>query len=142
MNVTTPIRKIAALAAVAAVGVTGVASAATIGQPDVLAPGANLPINFAAFKEPADNKLPKNHRIVRKHIEIKRGETTSTVMTAPKGFKIITIGLGDGHQLGAVVKDVNYAGKRSVRVKLWANAGEVAKGQTGQGTLYLLARRA
>ena len=51
------------------------ASAATIGQPEVLGPGTTLPINFAAFKEPADNKLPKNYRIVSKHIEITRGST-------------------------------------------------------------------
>ena len=130
------LRKITTLTAIAAVGATGVASAATIGQPEVLGPGTEIPINFAAFKEPASGKLPANHRIVRKHIELKRGEKPSTVMTAPKGFKIITIGMGDGHQIGGVVTDTHYGGKRSVRVKLWANA------KTGKGTLYLLARRA
>lgn len=54
----------------------------------------------------------------------------------------MTIGLGDGRQIGAVVNDSDYPGKRSVRVKLFVNPSKVAKGETGQGTLYLLARRA
>ena len=34
-------------------------------------------------------------RIVRKHVELTRGEKASTIMTAPAGFKIVTIGLGN-----------------------------------------------
>jgi hypothetical protein len=120
----------------------GTASAATIGAPEVAGPGARIPINFAAFKEPSNKLLPKNYRIVRKHIELTRGEKASTVMTAPEGFKIVTIGLGDGHQIGGVVNDTHYAGKRSVRVKLFTNSNVVKQGETGQGTLYILARRA
>jgi hypothetical protein len=146
MNLPTTIRRTASIAAVAAVAGTGAlagtAAAATIGQPEVLGPGTTLPIDFAAFKEPANNRLPKNHRIVREHIELVRGEQPTTTITAPKGFKIITIGLGDGQQIGGVVRDTGYAGKRSVRVKLFVNANKVAKGQTARGTLYLLARRA
>jgi hypothetical protein len=63
-------------------------------------------------------------------------------MTAPAGFKIVTIGLGDGRRIGGVVGDVNYAGKRSVRVKLFTNNSVVKPGETGTGTLYILARRA
>jgi hypothetical protein len=146
MSLSTTIRRTASIAAIAAVAGTGAlagtASAATVGQPEVLGPGTTLPIDFAAFKEPADNKLPKNHRIVREHIELTRGEKPSTVMTAPKGFEIVTIGFGDGGQVGGVVSDTGYGGKRSVRVKLFANANKVARGQIGKGTLYLLARRA
>jgi hypothetical protein len=146
MNLPTTIRRTASIAAITAVAGTGAlagsASAATIGQPEVLGPGTTLPINFAAFKEPANNKLPKNYRIVREHVELTRGEKPTTVMTAPKGFKIVTIGLGDGGQIGGVVRDTSYGGKRSVRVKLFVNANKVAPGQVGEGTLYLLARRA
>ena len=146
MNLSTTIRRTASIAAIAAVAGTGalagIASAATIGQPEVLGPGTHLPINFAAFKEPADKKLPKNYRIVREHVEVVRGEKPTTVMTAPKGFKIVTIGFGDGGQVAGAVTDTGYAGKRSVRVKLLVNANKVATGQTGKGTLYLLARRA
>ena len=146
MNLSTTIRRTASIAAVTAVAGTGAlagtAAAATIGQPEVLGPGTTLPINFAAFKEPADNKLPKNYRIVREHVELTRGEKPTTVMTAPKGFKIVTVGFGDGGQVGGVVTNGNYGGKRSVRVKLFVNANKVAKGQIGKGTLYLLARRA
>ena len=146
MNLSTTIRRTASLAAVTAVAGTGAlagtASAATIGQPEVLGPGTTLPINFAAFKEPANNKLPKNYRIVREHVELARGEQPTIVMTAPKGFKILTIGFGDGQQVGGVVRDSGYGGKRSVRVKLFVNPNKVAKGQIGKGTLYLLAHRA
>ena len=146
MRLSTTIRRTASIAALTAVAGTGAlagtASAATIGQPEVLGPGTTLPINFAAFKEPANNKLPKNYRIVRKHIELTRGEKASTVMTAPAGFKIVTVGMGDGHQIGGVVADTGYGGKRSVRVKLFVNRNKVGAGQVGKGTLYLLARRA
>jgi hypothetical protein len=94
------------------------------------------------LQEPANNLLPKNYRIVSKHIEVARGEKASTVMTAPEGFRIVTIGFGDGHQVGGAVNDVNYSGKRSVRVKLFTNNAAVPKGATGKGTLYILAKRA
>jgi hypothetical protein len=146
MTLSSRIRKIASLTAVGAVvgsaALAGSASAATIGAPEVAGPGSHIPINFAAFKEPANNLLPKNYRIVRKHIELTRGEKASTVMTAPNGFKIVTIGLGDGAQIGGAVNDTHYSGKRSVRVRLFTNNNLVKQGQTGKGTLYILARRA
>jgi hypothetical protein len=145
MSLTTPLRTYAALAALiataASAGLTGVAAGATIGTSDVLTPGAKIPIDFAGFKEPADDRLPANHRIVRVHVEVVRGERASTVLTAPKGFRARTIGIGDGGQIGAAVTDTHYSGKRSVRLRLYVNPNKVAKGQTGRGTLYLLARR-
>ena len=145
MTLSTKFRRTVSLVAVSAVAgsaaLAGSASAATIGAPEVQGPGARIPINFAAFKEPANNLLPKNYRIVRKHIELTRGEKASTVMTAPEGFGIVTIGFGDGHQVGGAVNDVNYSGKRSVRVRLFTNNAAVAKGATGKGTLYILAKR-
>jgi hypothetical protein len=146
MTLPSRIRKIATLTALTAVAgsaaLAGSASAATIGTPEVAGPGSRIPINFAAFKEPSNNLLPKNYRIVRKHIELARGEKASTVMTAPKGFEIVTIGLGEGRQIGGAVDDTHYSGKRSVRVRLFTNNAVVKQGETGQGTLYILARRA
>ena len=146
MTLSTRIRRSVSLVALAAVAgsaaLAGSASAATIGAPEVSGPGSTIPVNFAAFKEPANNKLPKNYRIVRKHVELARGEKASTVMTAPAGFKIVTIGFGDGHQVGGAVNDVKYPGKRSVRVKLFTNNSVLKQGETGKGTLYILARRA
>ena len=146
MSLSNTVRRTASLAALTAVAgsaaLAGSASAATIGAPEVSGPGAAIPINFAAFKEPSNNLLPKNYRIVRKHVELTRGEKASTVMTAPKGFEIVTIGLGEGRQIGGVVNDTHYSGKRSVRVKLFTNNSVVEQGETGQGTLYILARRA
>jgi hypothetical protein len=146
MTFTSTIRKtpsLAVLTAVAGSAALGAsASAATIGQPEVLGPGSHIPINFAAFKEPADQKLPKNYRIVRKQIELARGEKASTVMTAPAGFKVVTVGMANVRQVGGVVDDVNYPGKRSVRVQLFTSNSAVARSETGKGTLYILARRA
>ena len=146
MTISTRIRKTVSLAAVTAVAgsaaLAGAASAATIGAPQVAGPGAHIPINFAAFKEPANNLLPKNYRIVSKHIELARGEKASTVMTAPAGFKIVTVGIGEGHQIGGAVDDVKYPGKRSVRVRLFTNNSVVKQGHTGKGTVYILAKRA
>jgi hypothetical protein len=146
MTLSTKFRRTVSLVALSAVAgsaaLAGSASAATIGAPEVQGPGARIPINFAAFKEPANNLLPKNYRIVRKHVELARGEKASTIMTAPQGFKIVTIGLGEGARIGGAVDDVHYSGKRSVRVRLFTNNAAVAKGRTGKGTLYILARRA
>jgi hypothetical protein len=146
MTLSTRIRRGVSLVALTAVAgsaaLAGSASAATIGAPEVSGPGSAIPVNFAAFKEPANNKLPKNYRIVRKHIELTRGEKASTIMTAPAGFKIVTIGLGESRQVGAAVNDVHYSGKRSVRVRLFTNNSVVKQGETGKGTLYILARRA
>ena len=134
---------IAALsAAVGGAAVGGVATAATIGAPEVLKPGASIPIDFGGYREPADNKLPANHRIVRVGVEVARGERASTVLTAPKGFRAVTIGFGEGDQIGGVASDARYSGKRSVRVRLCANPNLVGKGESGRGTVYLLARRA
>ena len=136
----TTARKIISLAALSAVAgsaaLAGPASAATFGTPVVSGPGEHIPFNFAAFKEPADMKLPKNYRIVRVAAELAKGETSSTVLTAPEGFGIVTIAIGTSYQIGAAVKDVNYAGKRSVRVKVYS-----AKNAGGHGHLYILARR-
>jgi hypothetical protein len=146
MTFTSTIRKTLSLAALTAVAgsaaLSATASAATIGPAEVLGPGSRIPINFAAFREPADEKLPKNYRIVRKQIELARGEKASTLMTAPAGFKIVTVGMANIRQVGGVVDDVHYPGKRSVRVRLFTSNSAVAKGKTGKGTLYILARRA
>ena len=146
MTLSTTFRRTVSLVALSAVAgsaaLAGSASAATIGAPEVQGPGARIPINFAAFKEPANNLLPKNYRIVRKHVELARGEKASTVMTAPAGFKIVTVGLGEGNQVGGAVDDVHYSGKRSVRVRLFTNNAAVKQGRTGKGTVYILAKRA
>jgi hypothetical protein len=146
MTLSSSIRKGVSLAALTAIAgsaaLSGSAAAATIDRPVVLGPSARIPIDFAGYKEPADRRLPRNHRIVRVHVELERGERASTVLTAPKGFRAVTIGFGDGHRIGGVVADVDYPGKRSVRVKLFVNRAAVAAGETARGTLYLLARRA
>ena len=146
MTFTSMIRKTLSLAALTAVAgsaaLSAGASAATIGPAEVVGPGQHIPIDFAGYKEPADKTLPKNYRIVRKQIELSRGEKASTVMTAPAGFRIITIGMANVRQVGGGVDDVNYPGKRSVRVRLFASRSANAQGETRKGTLYILARRA
>jgi hypothetical protein len=146
MTLSHRLRKTAALTALAAVAgsaaLAGSASAATIGGAEVVMPGAKIPIDFAGYREPANDKLPANYRIVRKHVELARGEKASTVMTAPAGFKIVTAGIGDHQNVGAAVDDVRYAGKRSVRLRLFTNTRAMAAGDTAAGTVYILAHRA
>ena len=108
----------------------------------MLVPGQNLPINVPAYREPADNKIKPSYRLVRVRVDVARGEKASVVMTAPKGFRAVTIALGDGSQIGGAVNDANYSGKRSVRVKLFVNKRVVKQGETGKGTVYLWAKRA
>jgi hypothetical protein len=146
MTLSNPLRRTVSLVAVAAVAATAAAgataSAATIGAPEVLEPGQNLPIDIPGYREPADNKIKPNYRLVRVSVDVARGERASTVLTAPKGFRALTIAVGDGHQIGGGVDDVDYSGKRSVRVNLYVNPNLVKKGETGHGTLYLWTRRA
>jgi hypothetical protein len=147
MQLPTSLRRTASLAALTAVAgsaaLAGGASAATIDKAEVLRPGATIPVNFAGYKEPADDKLPANYRIVAVRAQVERGERPTTVLTAPKGFKLVTIGLAEGSELAPrVTHDVKYPGKRSVRVTLTVNRNEVAPGETAEGTIYALARRA
>jgi len=72
--------------------------------------------------------------------EVARGERPSTIITAPKGFKLVTLGLREGADVGFRA-DNDYVGKRSVRLTLGVNPNNVAQGQTGHGTIYVLARR-
>lgn len=145
MTFTNTIRRtisLAALGAVTAAAALGApASAATIGAPEVLGPGENLPINVPAYRETPDDKIKPNYRLVRVRVEVDRNERASVVMRAPKGFRTITIALGDGHKIGARVDDPDYPGKRSVRVKVYANKAAVKPGKTAHGTVYLWAHR-
>ena len=142
-NTTRRTVSLAALSAVTAAAAFGAAaSAATIGGPEVLGPGQNLPINVPAYREPADNKIKPNYRLVRQRVAVARGEQASVVMTAPKGFRAVTIAIGDGNQIGGGVSDPDYSGKRSVRVKLYVNPRAVKAGEVGHGTVYLWAKRA
>lgn len=145
MSITNTLRRTISIVAIGAVSATAAfgatASGATIGSPDVLGPGANLPINVPGYREPADNKIKPNYRLVRRDVAVARGERASVVMTAPKGFRAVTIAFGDGHQVGGGV-DGGYSGKRSVHVKLFVNSDVVKKGEVGHGTVYLWTKRA
>jgi hypothetical protein len=120
MQITTSLRRTAALAgltAVAAAAPAAVSSAATYDNAHVIKPGATLPLDFAGYREPA-NKL----------------------VTVPKGFRIITLGIA-GSEIGGRTEN-DYVGRRSVRLTLFADRNEVAAGQSADGTIYVLARRA
>jgi hypothetical protein len=135
MQLTNAVRKTASLAAITAVAgsaaLAGTASAATIDKPVVLGP--------------ANRRIERNHRIVAVHAEVARGERAQTIVTVPKGFGIVTLGFAEGSEIGAQLTNPkrSYVGRRSVRLTLEANRSEVAAGgQTGEGTVYVLARRA
>jgi hypothetical protein len=147
MQLPTTLRRTASLAALTAVtgsaALAGTASAATISKAEVLASGARIPVNFAGYKEPANKRLPANHRIVAVRATVERDERPTTVLTAPKGFELVTIGHREGGDLAPqITHDFDYVGKRSVRVTLVVNRNEVAPGETAEDTIYALARRA
>jgi hypothetical protein len=143
MQITTSLRRTAALAgltAVAAAAPAAVSSAATYDNARVIKPGATLPLDFAGYREPANNKLAANHRIVAVDATIGRDEKASRIVTVPKGFRIITLGIA-GSEIGGRTEN-DYVGRRSVRLTLFVDRNEVAAGQSADGTIYVLARRA
>jgi hypothetical protein len=145
MTLSTRLRRSVSLAAIAAVAGTaalaGSASAATFEKAPVLTPGATIPVDFPGYKEPASNKLPANYRIVVVRAAVARGEKPSTIVTAPKGFKLVTFAFSDDARRIGGRSENDYVGKRSVRLTLFVNRNEVAPGQTAHGTIYALARR-
>jgi hypothetical protein len=148
MSLSNTVRRTASLAALTAVAgsaaLAGTASAATIDRPVVMGPSERIPLDFPGYKEPANHRIERNHRIVALHAEVGRGERPTVVVTVPKGFGIVTLGFEEGSEIGAQLTNPkrSYAGKRSVRLTLEANRSRVAAGQTGEGTVYVLARRA
>jgi hypothetical protein len=145
MQLTTSLRKTASLVAVTAVAgsaaLAGAAPAATYENARVITPGATLPVDFAGYKEPASNRLPANHRIVAVDATIARDERAQKVITVPKGFRIVAIGFAERGRIGGRTEN-DYAGKRSMRLTLFADRNRVAPGQDATGTIYVLARRA
>jgi len=147
MQLSTTLRRTASLAALTAVAgsaaLAGTASAATISKAEIIAPGARIPVNFAGYTEPANNRLPANHRIVAVKATVERGERPTTVLAAPKGFRLVTIGHREGGDLAPqITHDFDYVGKRSVRVTLVVNRNQVAPGEGAEDTIYAFARRA
>ena len=145
MTLTTRLRRSVSLAAITAVAGTaalaGGASAATIEKAPVLQPGATIPVDFPGYKEPANNKLKANYRIVVVRAEVARGERPQTIITAPKGFNLVTFAFSDDARRLGGRAETDYVGKRSVRLTLFVNRNEVAVGQSAHGTIYALARR-
>ena len=144
MQLTSSLRRTAALAGLTAVAAVAMpaagASAATFDNVRVIKPGATLPLDFPGYREPANDRLPTNHRIVAVDATIGRDEKASRIITVPKGFRILTLGIAGDHLGGRAEND--YVGKRSVRLTLFADRNEVAAGQSAHSTIYVLARRA
>jgi hypothetical protein len=139
-------RRVAALAAITATffsaALAGSASAASISTPEVIRPGAKIPVDFPGYREPADDRLPAGYRIVRRTARLERGEQMIAVMSAPRRFRIVTFGSAEGGEVGFAATDPGYPGERTTRVRLFAVNRLLARGETGRGTIYLLARRA
>jgi hypothetical protein len=143
MQLTTSLRRAGALVALAAVAgstaLAGAASAATFERAAVIKPGATIPVDFPGYREPVGNKLKGGYRIVVVRAAVARDEKATTTITAPKGFKLVTLAFDDASQLGGRTENA-YVGKRSVRLTLFANRNRVAAGGTGHATIYALAR--
>lgn len=144
MQLTSNLRRAGAVAALTAVAgstaLAGVASAATFEKAPVIRPGATIPVDFPGYREPASNKLPGGYRIVVVRAAVARDQKATTTITAPKGFRLVTLGFDHASQLGARTENV-YVGKRSVRLTLFADRNRVPAGQNGHATIYALARR-
>jgi hypothetical protein len=106
----------------------------------VLTPGAEIPIDFPGYREPADDRLPANYRIVRYHVSAVRGDDRTMTLKAPSGFHIVTLGIAEDSEVTPTVRNADYPGERSVRVKpnFKPNIGQ---GETATGIWYLLAQR-
>jgi hypothetical protein len=145
MPLSTSVRRSAALAALTAVAgsaaLAGSASAATVVKEPVLAPGATIPVDFPGYKEPASNRLKANYRIVAVRATLGRDEKVQTIVSAPKGFELVTLGIPEGANVGLRAEN-DYVGKRSVRLTLFVNRAQVAPGEQVSATIYALARRA
>jgi hypothetical protein len=143
MQLTTNLRRGAAVAALAAVtgsaALAGAASAATFDKGPVLGPGATIPVDFPGYRGPASNTLEAGYRIVQVRAALARDEHATTTITAPTGFRLVTLAFDHASQLGARTENV-YVGKRSVRLTLFADRNRVAPGETGHATVYALAR--
>ena len=141
-----PLRSTAALGALLAVtgsaALAGGASAASISTPQVIRPGATIPVDFPGYDEPVSNRLPGRHRIVKRVARLVRGERSTVVMTAPQGFRIVTFAVSERSKVGFSALDPDYPGRRSTRIRLHAVDRRVARGESGSGAIYLLARRA
>jgi hypothetical protein len=144
MHLTTTLRRATAAVALVAVAgsgaLAGAASAATVEKTAVLSPGATIPVDFPGYREPARNRLKGGYRIVVVRAAVARDEQATTTITAPKGFRLVTLAFDRRSQLGGRTENV-YVGKRSVRLTLFADRNQVAAGQVGHATVYVLARR-
>jgi hypothetical protein len=122
--------------------ITGGASAASISTPETIRPGATIPLDLPGYHEPASNRLPGGYRIVKRTARLVRGERSTVVMSAPVGFRIVTFAVGERSEVGFAALDHAYPGERTTRIRLYAVGSRLAPGETGSGTIYLLARRA
>jgi hypothetical protein len=147
MSLSASVRRPAAAVALGAALLTtafsGVAGAATISGQKVLHPGAKIPIDFAGFDEPSNNRLPSGYVIVKRTITMHEGEIhldgrpITTKLTAPKGYTLLTLGDKGRIDWRAMSRP---QGKRSVTLKLDASGDDPGK-TTGSGTVYALAKR-
>jgi hypothetical protein len=141
----TALRRIAAravlLAGLASATLASGAQAASISTPEVIRPGATIPVDFPGYREPADGRLPAGYRIVRRTATIARGERMTVVMSAPRRFRIVTFAVAERGEVGFAAVDRDYPGERSTRVRMYAVNSRLAVGEIGRGVIYLLARR-
>jgi hypothetical protein len=146
MRLVPSLRRTAALGALLATAGSAAlaagAAAASISTPEVIRPGADIPVDFPGYREPASNRLPGGHRIVKRTARLVRGERSTVVMTAPQGFRIVTFGVGERSEVGFAALDRTYPGRRSTRIRLHSVDSRLAPGETGSASIYLLARRA
>jgi hypothetical protein len=148
MPLSPSVRRPAAAAALGAALLTtafaGVAGAATISKQATLKPGATIPVDFAGFKEPANNKLPSGYVILKRtatmhpgEVHVFNGKPITAKITAPTGYTLLTV-----KEKGRVDwrAPSGFIGKRSMTVTLTSESVDPGK-DTASGTYYVLAKR-
>jgi hypothetical protein len=102
--------------------------------------GRHDPGRLPRLPRAGEQKLKGGYRIVVVRAAVARDEQARTTITAPKGFRLVTLAFDRQSQLGGRAENA-YVGKRSVRLTLFADRNHLAAGQVGHATIYALARR-
>jgi hypothetical protein len=148
MSRTASVRRPLAVAALGAALVSasfaGVAGAAKTSDPSTLRPGATIPVDFAGYSEPSNDKLPSGYVIVKRTVTMQEGEIhldgrpITVRLTAPKGYQLVAV--GDKGKIRWAASPLRYGGKRAVTLRLTADGHDAGK-STETGTFYALAKR-
>jgi hypothetical protein len=139
-----PVAAAALGAALVSASFAGAAGAATISDQSVIHAGSKIPVDFAGYGEPSNNRVPSGYVIVKRTASMGEGEIhldgrpITARLTAPKGYTLVAV--GSKGRLDWRAAPSHYLGKRAVTLTLTAPSEDPGK-QTATSTFYGLAKR-